>query len=146
MRACTGKAAAFATLSYLTIVLATACRGSDVDQQPEATSPAETTTATTALTTPRAVAPPPAQAGPPTITIDDFVFNGFNGVAVRPGVQVTVRNNDADPHTVTSNTPGAFNADVAARSDATFTAPSQPGSYPFHCNHHASMHGTLIVQ
>jgi plastocyanin len=145
MRACTGKAAALATLSYLTIVFATACGGSDVDQ-PEATSPAETTTATTALTTPRAEAPPPAQAGPPTITIDDFVFNDFNSLTVKAGAQVTVKNNDADPHTVTSNTPGAFNIDVAARSEATFTAPSRPGSYPFHCNHHSSMHGTLIVQ
>jgi plastocyanin len=80
------------------------------------------------------------------ITIYDFVFNDFNDVVVKPGAQVTVKNTDADAHTVTSYIPGAFNVDVAAGSEATFTAPSAPGSYPFHCNHHASMHGTLIVQ
>ena len=29
---------------------------------------------------------------------------------------------------------------------ATFIAPAQPGSYPFHCEKHASMHGMLTVQ
>jgi plastocyanin len=142
MIARTGKSAMLAMLSYLTILFAAACGGSDTGQQPETASPAETTTTTTEPT----AAPPPAQAGPPMITIDDFVFNDYNDVAVKPGAQVTVKNTDRDPHTVTSNTPGAFNIDVAAMSEATFTAPSQPGSYPFHCNHHSSMHGTLIVQ
>jgi plastocyanin len=141
-----GKPAILATLSCVTILSAASCGGSNTDQQPETTSPAATTITTTEQTTVPTAAPPPGQAGPPTITIDDFVFNDFNDVTVKAGAQVTVKNTDEDPHTVTSYTPGAFNVDVAAKSEATFTAPSQPGSYPFHCNNHTSMHGTLIVQ
>jgi plastocyanin len=142
----TGKSAILATLSCVTIVFAAACGGSNTGEQPDTTSPAATTTTAIEQTTAPTAAPPPALAGPPTITIDDFVFNDFNDVTVKTGAQVTVKNTDADPHTVTSYTPGAFNVNVAARSEATFTAPSRPGSYPFHCNNHSSMHGTLVVQ
>jgi plastocyanin len=27
-----------------------------------------------------------------------------------------------------------------------FTAPATPGSFAFHCKHHANMHGVLTVQ
>jgi plastocyanin len=149
MTAHTSTSATLATLSCVTILSAAACGGSDNGQQPAATMPAATTTTpygpTTTTYAPTA-APPPAQAGPPTITIFDFVFNEFNDVVVSPDAQVTVTNTDEDPHTVTSYTPGAFDIDIAAKSEATFTAPSQPGSYPFHCGNHTSMHGTLIVQ
>jgi plastocyanin len=139
----TSTSAMLATLSCVTIMSAAACGGSDNGQQPAATTPAATTAEPTTVPT---AASPPAQAGPPTITVDDFVFNDFNDVVVKPGTQVTVTNTDEDPHTVTSYVPGAFDIDVAAKSEATFTAPSQPGSYPFHCGNHTSMHGTLIVR
>jgi len=146
MMARTSTSAMLATLPCVTILSAAACGGSDTGQQPAATTPAATTTTTYEPTSAPTAAPPPAQAGPPTITIFDFVFNEFNDVVVSPGAQVTVTNTDEDPHTVTSYTPGAFDIDIAAKSEATFTAPSQPGSYPFHCGNHTSMHGTLIVQ
>jgi plastocyanin len=142
----TGKPAILATLCYLTILFATACGEDYGGQQPETMSPVETTTTTAERTTAPTAAPPPAQAGPPVITIFDFAFNEYNDVFAKPGAQVTVRNLDEDAHTVTSNTPAAFSVDLAPKAEATFTAPRQPGSYPFHCNHHSSMHGTLIVQ
>jgi plastocyanin len=140
----TANSAMSATVCYLTILFATACGGDNGGQQPEATRPAEPPKATAERTT----APPaaPAPVGPPVITISDFSYNEYNDVVAKPGAQVTVKNADEDPHTLTSNTPGAFSVDLAPRSEATFTAPAQPGSYPFHCNHHSSMHGTLIVQ
>jgi plastocyanin len=142
----TGKSVMLATLCYLTIVFATACGGDNGDQQPETMSPVETTTATAERTTAPTAATPPAQAGPPVITIFDFAYNEYNDVVAKPGAIVTVKNTDEDAHTVTSNAPGAFSVALAPMSEATFAAPSQPGSYPFHCDHHSSMHGTLIVQ
>jgi plastocyanin len=133
-----------ATLCYLTILFSAACGGDNGGQQPATEPPVETPTATAERTTAPTAAPAPA--GPPVITIHDFAFNEYNDVFAKPGALVTVKNTDEDPHTVTSNTPGAFSVDVAAGSEATFTAPAKPGSYPFHCNHHSSMHGTLIVQ
>ena len=145
MRTCAGKAAKLATLCS-TILFATACGGDDGGQQPETMRPVETITTNVERTPAPTAAPSPAQAGPSMITIYDFVFNEFNDVVAKPGAQVTVKNLDEDAHTVTSYTPGAFSVDLAAKSEVTFTAPTKPGSYPFHCNHHSSMHGTLIVQ
>jgi plastocyanin len=39
-----------------------------------------------------------------------------------------------------------FDADINGNGQTTFTAPAKPGSYPYHCEYHGSMHGTLIVQ
>jgi plastocyanin len=118
------------------IVVASACGGqSGVSQQ------SVTTTAPAATPTAAAPASPaPAEA---TITITNFEMSD---VTVAPGGRITVQNDDREQHTVTSNAAGAFSVDIPGRSKATFTAPMQPGSYPFHCNYHASMHGMLTVQ
>ena len=78
---------------------------------------------------------------------DDHV-DGFKytDVTVPPGAQVTVVNNDSAEHTVTADSSGAFNVEVDDKHQATFTAPTQPGTYPFHCTYHPSMHGVLTVQ
>jgi plastocyanin len=47
---------------------------------------------------------------------------------------------------VTSNTEGQFDTDVDGGANETFTAPTQPGEYAFHCTYHPSMKGTLIVK
>jgi plastocyanin len=39
-----------------------------------------------------------------------------------------------------------FDVDVSAGGTATFTAPSKPGSYPYHCKYHGNMHATLVVK
>jgi plastocyanin len=66
---------------------------------------------------------------------------------VAPGTQIIVANADDTEHTVTSDTPGVFDAHVDGQiRHATFAAPNEPGVYPFHCTHHPTMHGTLIVQ
>jgi len=46
-------------------------------------------------------------------------------------------------HTVTADD-GAFDVSVAGGSGASITVDT-PGSYPFHCNIHSSMTGTLII-
>lgn len=85
------------------------------------------------------------QASEVTITIKDFEFN-ISGGSVAPGATVTVVNEDAEVHTVTS-TDGAFDSGpVPGGSTATFTAPSEPGDYAISCNFHATMSGTLKVE
>ena len=83
-----------------------------------------------------------ATAGP-TISISDFRFTSPASVA--PGAKVTVTNADGSEHTVTADTGNAFDVEVDEKGTATFTAPSQPGTYAYHCTYHPMMHGQLIV-
>jgi plastocyanin len=79
------------------------------------------------------------------ITIQDFAYGA--PLTVAPGTTVTVTNMDAAAHTVTADKGKAFDAKVAGHGGtATFTAPSTPGTYPYHCTYHPEMHGTLTVK
>ncbi|GAA1789364.1 hypothetical protein GCM10009712_40890 [Pseudarthrobacter sulfonivorans] len=86
-----------------------------------------------------------AVAAAATITIKDFEY-GATGT-VPPGAVVMVTNMDSAAHTVTADQGSAFDAKVAGSGGtATFTAPSTPGTYPYHCTYHPNMHGTLTVK
>jgi plastocyanin len=77
------------------------------------------------------------------ITIKDFNFGG--AMAVKAGATVTVKNNGPSTHTVTADN-GEFNTgNIDAGKTVTFTAPSKPGDYKFHCNIHTFMTATLHV-
>lgn len=78
------------------------------------------------------------------IQIKDFAYQVPASVA--PGAQVTVMNTDRVTHTVTADSGGAFDDKIDPNASSTFTAPMKPGSYPFHCTYHSSMHGTLVVK
>jgi plastocyanin len=84
-----------------------------------------------------------AAAGDAVIMIKDFVFT--TPASVSPGAEITVDNMDGLAHTVTADKGGAFDS-AAPAGNSTFTAPTKPGSYPFHCNIHPEMHGTLVVK
>ena len=81
--------------------------------------------------------------GGSTITIKAFKFTG---ATVKAGATVTVKNDDTTTHTVKADAAGFDTGDIEAGKSATFTAPATAGSYPFHCNIHQFMKGTLIVQ
>jgi len=69
----------------------------------------------------------------------------FGASTVGAGGQVTVSNRDGAPHTVTADG-GAFDSgEVAGGSTGAFGAPSQAGTYEFHCEIHPDMSGTLTV-
>lgn len=93
---------------------------------------------------------PPGSANAPasavdTITIQSFAFSG--PLTVAPGTSITVMNKDAVEHTVTADSAGGFDVSVPAGGTATFTAPSAPGTYAFHCSVHPQMkHGSLVVK
>ena len=100
--------------------------------------------------TPASTSAPPSGVSPTagtaaaTITIKDFAYG--DPLTVAPGAVVTVTNLDTAPHTVTADEGSAFDADVKGGATTTFTAPTQPGSYAYHCTYHPAMHGVLIVK
>ncbi|WP_427131978.1 cupredoxin domain-containing protein [Pseudarthrobacter sp. S9] len=97
--------------------------------------PASTSAATQSATPSTALA----------IAIKDFAYG--TPLTVAPGATVTVTNMDTAGHTVTADEGSAFDADVkGSGGTATFTAPTKPGTYAYHCTYHPSMHGTLTVK
>ncbi|WP_051399640.1 cupredoxin domain-containing protein [Haloechinothrix halophila] len=117
------------------------CGSTDEPSQPQTpaptTQPGETTVAETDETT-------EAAAAPAKIRIKDFEFTLPDSVA--PGAEITVTNEDNTAHTVTATEQGGFDTNIQGGETATFTAPSEPGSYPLECTFHPSMTGTLVVE
>jgi plastocyanin len=128
-----------------TAVLA-ACGSSTPAQSPPSSA---TTVAASGGTSPAASGSSSAAASQPAtppavITIDKFAY--AVPVSVSPGAMVTVVNKDSEAHTVTADSGGAFDDKATAGASTRFQAPSQPGSYPFHCTYHSNMHGVLVVK
>jgi plastocyanin len=81
-----------------------------------------------------------------TITIQNFAFGA--PLTVRPGAMIKVTNQDGAAHDVASDDSGKFRTPLLNQGEsATFTAPTEPGTYKFSCTVHAQMSGigTLIV-
>ena len=124
------------TLAFATLLFVTGCSSgtTTTTASPESPSAASSTAAASATAT----------AAGPKISIADMKFSA--PLTVTPGATVTVVNSDSAEHTVTADSGNAFNAEVGDNGTATFTAPTQPGTYAYHCTYHPMMHGQLIVQ
>jgi plastocyanin len=83
-------------------------------------------------------------AGATTIMIESFAYTTPPTVA--PGSTVQVMNMDQESHTVTADSGSAFDVTSPAGQTVTFTAPTTPGTYAFHCTYHGNMHGVLVVR
>lgn len=81
-------------------------------------------------------------AAPANITISGFDFGAPIALAV--GETVTIRNEDAVPHTWTS-AEGLFDSGTLAEGGEFAFAFDQPGDYEFFCEIHPSMTGTITV-
>jgi len=90
----------------------------------------------------------PASSAPvaaDTIIIQNFAFHPAS-LTVAPGTKVTVTNEDSTTHTVTATGAKAFDTgDIAPGKTTTFTAPATSGAYPYICEIHQYMQGTLTV-
>ncbi len=81
-------------------------------------------------------------AAPAEILIKGFKYEGADTVS--PGAEITVTNEDIEAHTITADTGNAFDT-ITKVGTTTFTAPTEPGTYPYHCIFHGNMKGTLTV-
>jgi plastocyanin len=137
-------AALLAAWVLLAVSMLTGCGGGDSSppadqggQTPTTDDPyARTTTTTT-------------QPAGPEIVVTDFAF--AVPPSVKPGEQITIRNNADGAHSVTSDVPNLFDVRISGGGGISpLTAPTAPGTYPFHCKYHvkdyAGMHGSLTVQ
>jgi plastocyanin len=78
------------------------------------------------------------------IHISKFAYQ--TPASVSPGATVTVMNMDGEAHTVTADSGSAFDVKADPGASTTFTAPTKPGTYAFHCTYHSNMHGMLVVR
>lgn len=131
MKAIQARAALSLTAALLLVGCASGGGSPGASNAPGTTTVTETTTATTTAAA--------------AITIKDFDYGA--PLTVEPAAVVVVTNMDVAGHTVTVDEGSAFDVDVRGNGGtATFTAPSVPGTYPYHCTYHPNMHGTLIVK
>lgn len=90
-----------------------------------------------------------AGAGEPvmsdTITIDAFEFQPGD-ITVQAGTEITIVNDDNANHTVTADDGESFDTDNIEEGGATTTITiDEPGAYPYHCDYHPTMTGTITV-
>ena len=80
---------------------------------------------------------------PTTVTISGMAFPATT--TVKKGTVVSWYNYDGVAHTVTSNDGTTFDSgSLDAGSTFSYTA-NTVGTFPYHCNFHSSMKGTLVV-
>lgn len=88
---------------------------------------------------------PPAGGGSNSVTIDISGSKFPATTTVKKGTTVTWQNLDGFAHTVTSNDGTSFNSgNLANKASFSYTA-NTVGSFDYHCNIHAGMVGTLVV-
>ncbi|MFF0450218.1 cupredoxin domain-containing protein [Streptomyces sp. NPDC004609] len=139
-------AAIAGTLCLLALTGCSNGGGSSSPATPTTRSPTESPTkSATGPATAPATASSPA-GGRAVIVIKNFTFTPAS-LAVAPGTQVTVRNEDSVPHTVTATGAKPFDTgDIAAGATTTFTAPGTAGDYAYICTIHPYMKGRLTVR
>lgn len=77
-----------------------------------------------------------------SVAINDFAFNPAV-LHIKQGAVVTWTNQDALPHTVTSDTFDSGRLDKSATWSHTFT---EKGTYKYSCSYHSSMQGVIVVE
>ena len=115
-----------AVVAIVTLLSVSACGISSTTTSPAA-SPASVTSASAI-----------------TVTIKNFAFHPAN-LTVGPGATITVRNEDQVIHTLTADSRAFNTGDVSNGVSVTFTAPTQPGTYPFRDLLRPFMTGVMTV-
>ncbi len=79
-----------------------------------------------------------------SVSIQNFAFSTPT-VRIKKGARVTWTNLDSTPHTATSDAGSFSSATLAQGASYSFTF-NTVGSFPYHCQPHPSMKGTIIVE
>ncbi len=127
------------SLSIVVLATTAACGGGG---EAESAPPAASSDSATSAPAESSAATAEEPAEKVVITISDFAFDVPKSVP--PGAEVTVVNEDSSFHTVTADD-GTFDVGARKGEPVTFTAPDEPGEYPFHCTPHPNMTATLVV-
>jgi len=102
-----------------------------------------TATATTAEPSGNAPAPSGEAVRAAKVKIVEFVY-GPDPVTVQVGGKVTWLNEDTAPHTATADD-GSFDTGTLERGKIKSETFKQAGTYPYFCEIHPTMHGTVEV-
>lgn len=86
--------------------------------------------------------PPPATGNKVSITGSSF---SPSTLTVNKGTTVTWTNADYDPHTVTADD-NSFTSGTINQGGVYTRTFSTPGTYPYHCNFHTAMTGSVVVK
>lgn len=138
------KARAISSI-LLSAAALTACGGGN-QPSPSTTSPPPPKQSSIAeMPSTPAMNPPGAPVAGSEIVISNMAYTVPPSVS--PGQKLTIVNKDEPNHTVTADEDNLFNIRVSGGGGImSFTAPTTPGTYPFHCEYHANMHGELTVR
>lgn len=83
-------------------------------------------------------------SGHVSVSIRNYAYQPTT-ITVKPGTKVTFTNHDQTAHTATSSKTAFDTGTVKPGASATVTV-AKPGSYPYYCQFHAFMHGTIAVK
>ena len=89
-------------------------------------------------------APSPAVKAGTSVAIKDYAFTPAT-LTIPAGTTVTWTNNDTVPHTATASDGSFDSGNLNPGQSFSFTF-ATPGSYPYVCQYHAGMKGTIVVQ
>ncbi len=78
------------------------------------------------------------------VYIDNIQFSP-SSMTVARGTTVKWRNQEAETHTVSSDSTFFNSGDLSKNQTFSFTF-QQIGTFPYHCNHHGTMKAKIIVQ
>jgi len=84
-----------------------------------------------------------ADASATTVEIVDFSFRS-DTLEITAGTTVTWTNNDTVPHTATADD-GSFDSGKLSKGDTFSVTFDEPGTYPYFCEYHTGMKGTIVV-
>ena len=131
------------TIAAGAVLLLAACSGGGATTAPISAPSAAASVEASAGAPAGAACAESSAAGEVAVTIADFAFSPAD-ISATVGQTVTFTNNDSAPHTATldDGSCGTPNIDNGGSNGLTFTA---AGTYPFHCNVHPNMKGTITV-
>lgn len=134
------------TLAAGSILFLAACSSGGATTAPSSAATEAPTAAASAESSPAAggaACAESAAAGEVTVSIEGFAFNPAD-ITASVDQTVTFTNGDSAPHTATLDDGSCTTPNIGnGESDGlTFSA---AGTYPFHCNVHPNMKGTITV-